>query len=612
MDLVATLKVRCEAVGLDATATRTTETIRVGTWREAAAFELVMAATLPSERPPGTSARELPKISVELRGTLSGSAEEQQVTPSKRERDLEVIRTLGEGGMGRVFLARQHSLDRDVAIKTVRDTASERERDALLAEGAVVGHLEHPGVVPVHALGVDEDGRPVLVMKRVEGAPWDELLADPAHPAWQHLGGDPRDRLDGHLAILMHVCNAADFAHSRGILHRDIKPQNVLIGRYGEVYLADWGLALRADAWHEAQPLCGTPAYMAPEMVTGGALDARTDVYLLGATLHQLLTGAPRHAAADVRATLLAAASSAPAVYPRSVPHALAQLANRATSSDPRLRPASAADVREAIADYLRHRSSIALAESAVERLARLRQLLGNIEGLGSEAWQREIDVLGAETGFALDQALREWGDNQAAKAAAAELEQLLGSRRSRAAELERFAREHDPSVSSRQRLVAYAALALVGVGLSVSGLVVDAPDITIRSLVYQSLAPVGILVAAAVALRRYVMRTVLNRRIMVSLLALTVMITANRMLGLLAGVSAPQVLVFDCVGAAAFCAAGSLIFFRWVAWGAAIMLGAAVVAACWPRHAMAAFSVATGLALVGTVSFNALSQRGE
>ena len=87
----------------------------------------------------------------------------------------------------------------------------------------------------------------MLVMKRVEGVEWGALLDDPDHAVWEGRGRRAADRLDDHVEILIQVCNAAHFAHSRGIIHRDIKPQNVFIGRYGEVYLGDWGLAIRAD-----------------------------------------------------------------------------------------------------------------------------------------------------------------------------------------------------------------------------------------------------------------------------------------------------------------------------------------------------------------------------
>jgi serine/threonine-protein kinase len=506
--------------------------------------------------------------------------------------------------MGRVLLARQHSLDREVAIKTVRDSASQQERAALLVEGAVVGHLEHPGVVPVHALGVDANGRPVLVMKRVEGAPWSDLLADPEHAAWAGLGGDACDRLEAHLAILGHVCSAVDFAHSRGIVHRDIKPQNVLIGRYGEVVLADWGLALRFEAGKSPQPLCGTPAYMAPEMVTGGVIDARTDVYLLGATLHQVLTGSSRHAGHNLQQALLSAAESAPFEYGKRVPEALGRLANRATAQDPERRPSSAAAFREALADYVRHRASFALAEAAMARLARLRALLADAESLGSAAWQREVDVVGAEAAFGIDEALRSWADNPAAKQAAAELEALLGSRRSRAAQLERLAHELDPGVSGRQRVLALVGLAVIGVALSLSGLVADGRAVTTRDIAFQSLAPLAAVTASAVLLRRHLLRTLLNRRILASLVVATSVVSVDRALGLLAGTPAPQVLVFDCLALAALGALAAFVFFRWVAWCAALLLGAAVVAAVAPERAMAAFSVGSGGALLVGVFF--------
>ncbi len=229
-------------------------------------------ATLASARSPGVSSRELPRISIALRGSLSDHA--PRLASSNDDRDIEVLSTLGEGGMGRVFLARQHSLDREVAIKTVRDDASESDRSALLSEGAITGHLEHPGIVPVHALGVDREGRPVLVMKRVEGVEWATLLEDDDHPFWESRVGSRAERLDDHLEILLQVCDAAHFAHSRGIVHRDIKPQNVFIGRYREVYLGDWGLALHAEREQRSGALCGTPAFMAPEMARGDRVDA--------------------------------------------------------------------------------------------------------------------------------------------------------------------------------------------------------------------------------------------------------------------------------------------------------------------------------------------------
>jgi serine/threonine-protein kinase len=597
VDPLATVKSRCVEIGLDATVQN-----------DPAAT--ILARSLPSGAPASTvrtgdaraRSRDLPKISVELRGTLSEPGEEVP-PPSTDGRDLEVIATLGEGGMGRVFLARQHSLDRDVAIKTIRDRASDRERAALLSEGAIAGSLEHPSIIPVHALGVDEDGRPVLVMKHVEGITWTTLLAAPDHSLWQGRRGGEQDRLQGHLEILMQVCNAVQFAHERGILHRDIKPQNVLLGRCGEVLLADWGVALRADRGAHEHHLCGTPAYMAPEMATGAPVDARTDVYLLGATLHEILTGTPRHRGATLHAVLVGAIVSAPIAYASSVPEELAALANRATSGDPNERPASAVELRQAIADYLHHRSSIALGRSAVERLETLRSLTEG-DALGDASTQRDIDLTVAEARFALRQALEQWSGNPVAQQALADLEALLAARRARAASLEHLARELDPRTSRRQRSLASAGLALVGVGLSALAILGDRRSVTPRGLLHESLAPLAMLALAVALLRRHLLRTAINRRAVVGVGAAVIGITVSRVLGVLGGVSAAHVLVYDSLLVAVVAAVSAAVTFRWVAWCALIMLAAAIGAAASPERAMLYFSLGSGVGLIAIVGF--------
>jgi serine/threonine-protein kinase len=594
-DVVST---RCREIGLDAgTTLHPDATIRLPVGHIPPG-----ARTLASAKLPVMSTRELPSISVELHGSLAGEGPEPAPT-SGSTRDLEVIRTLGEGGMGRVFLARQHSLDREVAVKTVRDEASDRERQALLAEGAITGHLEHPGVIPVHALGVDPTGRPVLVMKRVEGATWYDLLANPRHAAWRDAGTDAGDRLVRHLEILMQVCNATSFAHSRGIIHRDIKPENVLIGPYGEVYLADWGLAFRLEGAEAVVPLCGTPSYMAPEMVEGGRIDERTDVYLLGATLHHVLTGHARHAATTFRAALFSAAESAPFAYPASVPAPLAELANAATSRDREQRPPSAAEVRQAVAGYLRNRSSIALAASAVERLAKLEAIAGRSDAFTSEGRQRDVEVLAAEVRFGLEQALKEWPGNEAAKEASATLEALLATRRARAAELERQARDLDPSTARRPRATAFAALAAVGVGLSVSAFV-GGGEITTRALFEESLAPIAILALTTLALRRTLLATTLNRRGVLATLGNVAMVSVHRALALLAGIGPAHTLIGDQVLLATGCFMAAVYLFRWVTWASVILLAGAAWAAASPSDAMRAFSAATGAALLVVAYF--------
>jgi len=211
-----------------------------------------VAASTPAVKGPRTvDAGELPLVAV----ASPGDAEAPEIVVTGR---------LGEGGMGVVELAHQRSLQRDVALKRVRPDAPPHVVAALLREAMFTGYLEHPSIVPVHALGRDEAGRPVMLMKRLEGVSLEALLDDSAHPVWARAGGD---RLATVLEIGRKLCDAIAFAHSRGVLHRDLKPANVMLGAFGEVVLLDWGIATRVGERHAAGSIAGTLAYMAPEML---------------------------------------------------------------------------------------------------------------------------------------------------------------------------------------------------------------------------------------------------------------------------------------------------------------------------------------------------------
>ena len=284
---------------------------------------------------------------------------------------------LGEGGMGIVRLAEQRSVGRKVAVKSVREP--HRSSDAglrLLREAWVTGALEHPNVVPVYDIGVNEEGDPLIVLRRVEGETWSSLIEEPARI--EGIAGRV-DPLEWHLRTLVQVCHAVDFAHGRGIVHRDIKPSNVMIGRYGEVYLLDWGLAtsVRADPSGrfpvaERVDGAGTLAYMAPEMLggKGASVGVGSDVYLLGATLYEILTGEPPHVADGTFDGAVSSIVSSPPEVSASVPPMMAAVCDKAMQLRPVDRYPSAAAFREAVAEMLAARPLEALVARTDARLA--------------------------------------------------------------------------------------------------------------------------------------------------------------------------------------------------------------------------------------------------
>lgn len=518
--------------------------------------------------------------------------------------DLELGDVIGVGGMGQVFVARQHSLSRDVAVKVPLDGMGNETSVALVAEGRITGQLEHPAIVPVHALGLDKQGRPAMVMKRIEGVEWERLARNPAHEAWAGWPGDEEDRIPGHLQIFIAICNAVHFAHSRGYIHRDIKLENVLIGRFGDVYLADWGLAERIGT--NQKELCGTPGYLAPEMVGGHVVDERTDVYLLGATLHDILAGHMRHAARNVARSVLLAAESKPVVYEDSVPTELAELVNRACHQDPDKRPQSAEALRDEVTKILEFRSAAELAGEAQDRTARIRTLVevptANEENKGEP--QEELERLIAQASFAFEQAFATgWSGNEAARADRDWLESLLAKRRLRLAELERQAQDRDPRRGAKHRAFALSALGGCGLVTTLYALYTEHQTTRVELLLFPLLflACAG---AFTIATREKIARTIYSRRAVGLVFILIGATCISRAYSLFFEVSTTHQLRQDSLMLAVGLTVGSLAWATWLR-SMALCFGLAYVGCdVWPEQSVTVFGVFSSAALFIAAGF--------
>lgn len=282
---------------------------------------------------------------------------------------------LGEGGMGIVYQAQQQNLRRKVALKMLQPRLEdERELvEQFVMEAMVTGRLEHPNIVPVHDLGKAKNDRLFMGMKLVRGESLKALL--------KREPNDSPGRLSHYLDILSQVGDAMAYAHAEGILHRDLKPENVMVGKFGEVQVMDWGLAfaIRGKECADLKQLAGlssgpsgTPAYMSPEQAEGNdeAIGPWSDVYLLGAMLYEILTGTPPHRGKSVLACLMAAqggAIEAPSdrAPHRDIPYDLEKLCMDALVADCKDRIQSVEEFQEQIKLYLTHREALSLIDRA-------------------------------------------------------------------------------------------------------------------------------------------------------------------------------------------------------------------------------------------------------
>ncbi len=321
-------------------------------------------------------------LNVAMRG-ISGL----QYGPVPRS-DFKLVKQLGEGGMGVVYVARQQSLGREVVFKTLKPMAEaqasklkasgtmnsviKHRTDMFLSEAVVTADLFHPNIVPIYELARAPDGSLFYTMKWVRGDGW--------HNRLKHM------TLEENLEVLMKVSDAMGFAHSRNIVNRDLKPENVMLGGYGETIVLDWGLALPFGEGKGRLPIAttaglgsGTPAYMPPELITGplARIGPACDIYLLGAMLFEVVTGLPPHDFSSRASGGTVSAGAKMAEIRRVVVDnvirqtghtgELMDIALKAMATKPEDRYRTVADFQNAIRDYMKHAASRTLADRAKE-----------------------------------------------------------------------------------------------------------------------------------------------------------------------------------------------------------------------------------------------------
>jgi len=557
-----------------------------------------------------------------------GSPSEDGVLSTER---LVLGALLGRGGMGEVRVAEQVSLRREVATKTAYATSSAVVRAALLKEAWVGAALAHPNVASVHTLARHGDAVAV-VMKRIEGKSWASVLADSAD-------------LEAQLRVLLQVCRALAFAHEKGILHLDLKPENVMLGEFGEVYVLDWGLACATrggPAWLAGPETfagpAGTPSYMAPELAGPEVerIGPRTDVYLLGATLHELVTGRPPHLAPTAIAALAHAFECAPIGYDDTVPRELQSILHQALARDPDQRHASVDAFREAVEGFLQHRHAEHLAARADQTIAEVERELSSSVGPDLEAQLAEIEV-------ALEQTEREWAAHPRLPALAhtllvlrtrhalaeerleaarvfharlagtrpdlgAQIEALaetLAARARHVQSLEAIGRDLDLTLggTERQRL-----FALLGASWAVVSLVIGALDrrgllrFGYRELLIEGGLLVAVLVPYGVVRRRTFFQNLANIRLYGGLIFTAIAVELWWIASLLLGVPVRAAIAATPLFYTYAFATLALVLDRRFARGALALLVTAALAARFPRWALDCIGVGGAMAVALTL----------
>lgn len=318
-------------------------------------------AGIPSAAPSPTAPTGIPPAGIPPAGIPApadrpGSPDE--VGSPRRYQELEV---LGAGGFAEVVRARDPFLGREVALKRPHRELQHAGLGDFQDEARATSHLEHPGIPPLYEAGVDADGRPFFALKLVRGWTLEQCIE-------RLRANDPKTHeaypFHERVAVILKVCEALAYAHEKGVLHRDLKPGNIMVGDLGEVFVLDWGLAKRdeaaapGDARESGEFFKGTPLYAPPERLAGEPATAQSELYSLGATLYEWLTLHPVFPETDLGKLFKAIMTREPRELPLfshpiqgRVPIDLSRIVMTTLAKDKARRPAS---LRE-FADALRH-----------------------------------------------------------------------------------------------------------------------------------------------------------------------------------------------------------------------------------------------------------------
>ena len=299
-----------------------------------------------------------------------------------------LVSKLGKGGMGEVFAAQDGMLNREVAVK-VLSTDAKIGLARFVREAQVTAQLSHPNVIPVYGLEETDEGNPALTMKLIHGNTFAEYIKQCSSATGTSDYDHERHGQNGRIENFLRVCDAISYSHSRGVIHRDLKPDNLMIGTYGEVYVMDWGIArLLGEPNEESSAadlearlgstdisagseemktrvgaVLGTPVYMSPEQAAGESVGPKSDQFSLGMVLFEMLTYSPprkMNNKIELRDKLLSGArdSFSEAKQYAQVHPALQAIVNRATSPEPSDRYPSVQEFSDDLRRYV-HREEV-------------------------------------------------------------------------------------------------------------------------------------------------------------------------------------------------------------------------------------------------------------